>query len=114
MEASILNSIKLMLGLTADYTPFDQQIMMCINTALNALTQVGIGDKDGFTIHDASATWSDWYGDDIRMEAVKTAVYIRTRLLFDPPANVTMEQSLKDQLAEIEWRLQSTINHPEV
>lgn len=114
MEESILTSIKLMLGLTADYTPFDQQILMCINTAMNAMTQVGIGPIEGFVIRDASTTWSEYLGDDVRMEAAKTALYIRTRLLFDPPANGTLEETLKEQLAEIEWRLKSTMDHPEV
>lgn len=114
MEESILTSVKLYLGLTKDYTPFDQQIMMSINTALNALTQLGIGPRDGFIIHDATAVWSDWYGDDKRMEAAKLAVSIRVRLLFDPPASSTMEETLIAQKDEIEWRLLSTLNHPEV
>ena len=114
MEESILTSVKLYLGLTEDYTPFDQQIMMSINTALNALTQLGIGPREGFTIHDASTVWSDWYGDDKRMEAAKLAVSIRVRLLFDPPASSTMEETLIAQKDEIEWRLLSTLNHPEV
>ena len=114
MEESILTSVKLYLGLTADYTPFDQQIMTSINTALNALTQLGIGPREGFTIHDATAVWSDWYGEDKRMEAAKMAVSIRTRLSFDPPASETMRSSLLSERDEIEWRLLSTINHPEV
>lgn len=114
MEESILTSIKLMLGMTADYTPYDQQVLMCINTAMNALTQVGIGPVEGFTIRDASTTWEEWIGTDPRMEAAKSALFIRTKMLFDPPANGVMDEAYKEQLAEIEWRLKSTIDHPEV
>lgn len=114
MEESILTSIKSMLGLTEEYTPFDQQILMCINTAANALTQIGVGPIEGFTIRDKTTTWGDWIGSDVRLEAVKSAMYIRVRMLFDPPASATMTETLKEQLAEIEWRLKSTIEHPEV
>lgn len=114
MEESILVSIKLMLGVMEDYEAFDQQIIICINTALNALTQLGIGPKYGFTIRDKSTTWGEFLGDDLRMEAAKMDVYIRVRLAFDPPTSGTMQQALEDQKSEIEWRLLSDMTHPDV
>lgn len=113
MVNSILNSVKYYLGLTPEYDPFDQQLLMCINTALNAMTQLGIGPKTGFTIRDDTATWDEFLGSDVRMEAVKTVVCIRVRLLFDPPANSTLTETLEAQKNEIEWRLNSDINFPE-
>lgn len=113
MVNSILNSVKYYLGLTPEYDPFDQQLLMCINTALNAMTQLGIGPKTGFTIRDDTATWDEFLGSDVRMEAVKLDVCIRVRLLFDPPANGTLTETLEAQKNEIEWRLNSDINFPE-
>lgn len=113
MDDSILNSVKYYLGLTPEYDPFDQQLLMCINTALVAMTQLGIGPKEGFTIRDDTSTWSEFLGEDKRMESVKLDVCIRVRLLFDPPANSTLTETLESQKNEIEWRLQSDINFPE-
>ena len=113
MENSILNSVKYYLGLTPEYDPFDQQLLMCVNTALNAMTQLGIGPKTGFTIRSDSETWDQFLGSDVRMEAVKLDVCIRVRLLFDPPANSTLTETLEAQKNEIEWRLNSDINFPE-
>lgn len=113
MDDSILNSVKAYLGLTPDYDPFDQQILMCINTALVAMTQLGVGPIEGFTIRDNTTTWSDFLGSDKRMESVKLDVCIRVRLLFDPPANSTLTETLNAEKTEIEWRLNSDINFPE-
>lgn len=114
MEDSILNTVKYYLGLTPEYDPFDQQLLVCTNTALIAMTQMGIGPADGFTIRDNTSTWSEFLGEDKRMESVKADVCIRVRLLFDPPANSTLIEALESQKKEIEWRLQSDINFPEV
>lgn len=114
MEESILTSIKLNLGVTEDYTHFDQQILSAINTAMNALTQLGVGPIDGFHITDKTTTWAEYLGDDKRYDCVKEAITIRVRLLFDTPASNNMIEALKEQLKEIEWRLLSTIEHPEV
>ena len=94
-----------------DYDAFDQQILMCINTALTSATQIGVGPTTGFTIRDASTTWGELIGDDPRLEAVKTYIYIKTRLLFDPPQNSNLTQTLTEQKDEIEWRLISDLEH---
>lgn len=112
MDESIFNSIKLMLGVVPDFTAFDQQILICINTALNAATQIGVGPTEGFRITGPDEKWSDFYGDDIRIDAVKSYIYIKTRMLFDPPQNSSLTQALKDEQAEIEWRLISDLEHP--
>lgn len=114
MEESILTSTKLMLGIPEEYEAYDQQIVMCINTALVALTQIGVGPKYGFTIRDKSSTWGEFIGYDLRMESVKSDVYIRVRLMFDPPASGTMQTALEEQKDEIEWRLLSDLTHPDV
>ena len=102
---SILTSIKKLLGITEEYIHFDADIIMHINTVFAILNQLGIGPVGGFTIHDKSAIWEDYIGDDKVLESVKTYVYLRTRLVFDPPQSSALVQTMKEQIAEIEWRL---------
>ena len=105
MNESILNDIKKCLGIAKDYTHFDQDIIIHINTFLEVLYQIGVGKK-GFIITDSSSTWTDFLGSDSqRLPAVRTYVYLRVRLLFDPPSNSFVTDSLKKNADELEWRL---------
>lgn len=104
MDESILNSVKLALGITEDYEFFDQQLILYINTAIAALIQTGVG-TEGFTIADSSATWSDLLGEKMAaLEYSKTYVILRVRLLFDPPQSSGALEALKETLREFEWR----------
>lgn len=107
MDGSILDDVKRMIGgLDQDYTPFDRDIILLINTALHNLCQIGIGPQDRpFTIEDNRAKWSDFISDISLLEPVKTYVFIKVKLVFDPPASSTLMQALKETLAEQEWRL---------
>lgn len=102
---SILNSIKKMLGIEIDDDSFDTDIIFNINAAIMFLTQLGIGDDGGFFISDESAVWSDLIGDSKRIEAVKTYVYLKVRLGFDPPTSSAVLESINRQLNELAWRL---------
>lgn len=104
MQESILTSIKKLLGITADYKHFDTDIIMHINSVFMILMQFGLGPEDGFSISDDSATWSDFIVDKKWLEAVKSYVYLRVRLLFDPPQNGTLMNAMEKQIAEFEWR----------
>ena len=108
MSGSILSTTKKILGLTEDYTVFDLDIIIHINSILNVVTQLGIGPEDGFMIEDATATWEDFLGSDKRMNAVKTYVYLRVRLLFDPPTTSYLINAMESQCRELEWRLNVT------
>lgn len=108
MSGSILNTTKKILGLAEDYTVFDLDIIIHINSILNVVTQLGIGPEDGFMIEDAAATWEDFLGSDKRMNAVKTYVYLRVRLLFDPPTTSYLINAMESQCRELEWRLNVT------
>ena len=108
MTNSILQNTKKVLGIAPDYTVFDEDILMHINTTLGTLTQIGLGPAEGFRVQDADATWEDFLGDDLRLLSVKTYVYLRVRLLFDPPATSFTIEALERQLREIEWRLSVT------
>lgn len=102
---SILTSIKKMLGIQEEYAHFDADIIFHINSALMTLTQLGVGPKEGFLVMDDEQTWDDYLGESKRFEAVKSYIYLRVKLLFDPPANGTLVEVINKQLAEFEWRL---------
>ena len=103
---SILNSVKKVVGLGETYTPFDPDIIMHINTTFFVLNQLGVGPEKPLVIEDASTTW-DAFDSTGEMEAVKTYVGLKVRLLFDPPSNSALLNAIKENIAEYEWRLRS-------
>ena len=105
MEESILTSIKKLLGISGDDTSFDLDIIIAINSSLSVLTQIGIGPREGLRITDASTKWVSFLPDEPKWSLVKDYIYMKSRLLFDPPTNATLIQSLKDSIAEAEYRL---------
>ena len=105
MEESILITIKKMLGLAADYTAFDTDIIVFVNSAMMTLQQMAVGDKAGFRITGYDETWSDFIPSDIFLESVKEYIYLCTKMGFDPPANSFVMEAMKQQKAEYEWRL---------
>lgn len=106
MEDSILKSTKKILGLADVYAAFDLDVITHINTAFSTLYQLGIGPTTGFAIEDDTAVWADFISGDISIvSACKTYVYLRTRLLFDPPTTSFALASMKEQLQEYEFRL---------
>ena len=102
---SILTSIKKILGITKEYTHFDQDIIMHINSVFMVLTQIGIGPSEEFFIEDDSATWDDFLQEDKTIEAVKTYMGLKVQLLFDPPLSSSVMESKKRLIDEFEWRL---------
>jgi len=102
---SILTSIKKILGISESDESFDIDILMHVNSVFSTLNQVGIGPDDGYMIEDSTDTWDAFLGTDKRLSAVKTYIYLRVRLLFDPPATSFATDSMKTQITELEWRL---------
>jgi hypothetical protein len=102
---SILNSTKKILGLAEDDTSFDLDVLLHINSVLAILTQVGIGPEEGFTIEDSTPTWEAFVGTDKQLSLVKTYVYLKVRLVFDPPTTSFAIESFNEQVKELEWRL---------
>jgi len=102
---SILISVKKNLGDEQAYTHFDPDIITHINSALFALNQLGIGPKNGFVIAGEQETWSGLLGTRQDLEAVKTYVYLKVKLVFDPPQNSFLVKTIEDQIKELEWRL---------
>lgn len=105
---SILTSIKKLLGPTEDHTYFDPDIIIHINSALMVLTQLGVGPPEGFSITDDTAVWSDFVPDG-RIEMVKSYVYMKVKLVFDPPA-ASMAAVMEQQIKEFEWRLNVAVD----
>lgn len=102
--ASILDSVKKWCGLPTDYLPFEDDVISCINSELNILNQVGVGVV-GFQIADNTSKWTDFLGeDDPHFGMAKQYVKIKTRLIFDPPANSFVQTALKEQADELLWR----------
>lgn len=109
MSDSILTSIKKLLGITEEYTFFDADIMMHINMAFMVLYQLGVSSAP-FRIEDKTAKWSDFLGDATDLEGVKTYIYSKVKLIFDPPQSSAAIEALKLYIAELEWRLNVTVD----
>ena len=105
MNESILTSIKKLLGVPEDYEHFDMDITMHINSVFMILNQLGVGPSDGFSITDKTASWSDFISDNKKLEAVKSYVYMKVRLLFDPPLSSAVMDCINKVINELEWRL---------
>lgn len=105
-EESILNSVKKLLGLEPDYTPFDTDLIMHINSVIMILRQMGVGPSSGYSITGPEETWADYLGsDEPLLEAVKSYIYLKVRTVFDPPSNSYVMDAIQKQISEYEWRL---------
>lgn len=103
---SILTSIKKLLGIAENYTHFDNDIIIHINSVFMTLTQLGVGPSEGFYIEDKSTEWSEYISDPTKLQAVKTYMYLKVRLVFDPSSvGSSTLASYERQITELEWRL---------
>lgn len=102
---SILTSVKKMLGPEEDYEHFDPDIIMHINSVFMILNQLGVGPKTMFRIEDKEAIWSDFMPEGEMLELVKSYMYLRVRMLFDPPQSSALMEAMNNQIKEFEWRL---------
>lgn len=102
---SILKSIKKLLGISDDETHFDSDLIMHINSVFAILNQLGVGPSKSFSIQDDTAVWDDFIEDNPNFNDVKTYIYLKVRLLFDPPTNSSVLSAMERQISELEWRL---------
>lgn len=105
MNDSILTSIKKLLGITEEYEHFDQDIIIHINSVFMILNQLGVGPSNGFSITDKTAVWSDFISEGSNLESVKSYIYLKVRLLFDPPTTNAVMESMNRMISELEFRL---------
>jgi hypothetical protein len=102
---SILTSTKKVLGIDEDYTAFDEDILMHINSVFSTLNQLGIGPVDGFAIEDDTATWDSFLGSNPKFNSVKSYMYFKVRMMFDPPTTSFLIAAMQQQEQELTWRL---------
>ncbi len=113
MRDNILEDSKRMLGIESDYKAFDQELLLHINSIFVILNQLGVGPPSGFFVEDEDAKWINFVGDKRKdLNIIKSYVFIRLRLLFDPPANSFLVSSLETQAKEFEWRLNVQVETP--
>lgn len=106
MEDSILTTIKKMLGISEADIAFDEDVLVNINSAFMVLHQLGVGPTTVFSIDDATAVWTDFLATEMDMySALKTYIYLKVRLVFDPPGTSFHLTAIENQLRELEWRL---------
>lgn len=105
MTESILTSIKKLLGITEDYTSFDTDIIIHINSVFTTLNQLGVGPTKRFKITGKETKWNAFASDEEFIDSVKTYIYLKVKIVFDPPLNSSVMEAYKQEIKELEWRL---------
>ena len=105
LNDSILSSVKKLLNLPEEYTDFDEDIILHINSALDTIQQLGVGPLEHYEIEDKDNLWSEFIGDVKFINFVKTAVWLDVRLVFDPPSTSFQIESFQKRLDQLHWRL---------
>lgn len=108
MTDSILDSVKKPLNLAPDYTPFDEEVILHINSVFSDLAQLGIGPPAGFMIEDKTATWEEFIANDALLNNVKSYTFLRVKMLFDPPESQQLINAYAEQIKQFEWRINVT------
>lgn len=105
ISSSILDTIKKLIGIDTDYDIFDIDIIVSINSSFMILNQLGVGPDKPFSIKGPSETWKDFFEDEEIFELAKSYIYLRTKLLFDPPSSGVLHEAVERQISEFEWRM---------
>lgn len=105
MQNSILTSTKNILGLDESYTAFDLDVITHINSAFSTLSQLGVGPVGGITIEDKSTEWGSLSIPTVQLNMVRTYIYLKVKMLFDPPTTSFLIDAANAQIREQEWRL---------
>ena len=111
MDDSILDSIKKILGMLPVYDAFDTDLVIHINSVFGILAQLGVGPEGGFSISDNTTLWKAYLGDSKDLEMVKSYIALKVRLIFDPPTIGAVMDAMKEQIRELEWRLNVQVDH---
>lgn len=111
MNESILSSIKSLLGIEDDYTVFDKDLILQINSAISVLYQLGLETAKDYRVIDYQNNWSELIGDYSNVELLKTIIYLRTKKVFDPPQSQTVMSAIDSQIHELEWRLNIEVDN---
>lgn len=111
MDDSILNTIKKQLGITEDYTVFDNDLIMHINSVFLTLNQLGAGPDKGFFIEGKTDGWTDYMDEGVLLNSIKTYVYLKVKLLFDPPGSSYAVDAINNIIKELEWRINMQVEN---
>lgn len=112
MNESILESIKKLLGISPEYDHFDQDIIFHINSVFMILNQLGVGPEEGFSITGDFELWKDYIPEGSNLEIVKSYIYMKTKLMFDPPTNSSVTQAMERMISEMEFRVLVAADRP--
>ena len=102
---SILTSVKKIVGISEEDESFDTDLIIHINSVLMILNQLGVGPPEGFSISDKTSVWSDLISDNVYIEAVKSFVSLKVRMIFDPPTSSSVADAINKTISELEWRI---------
>jgi hypothetical protein len=102
---SILDAVKKVLGFDPDYTAFDLDIIIHINSAFGSLLQLGVSNDITFVITDNTTLWETYTANLGMLNLVKQYIYLSVKLAFDTPGTSFAIDAIKDQLAKLEWRI---------
>ena len=105
MKESILTSIKKLLGIIDTYENFDTDIIIHINSVFTTLKQLGVGPEKGFRITGKTETWDMFMTEEEFLDSVKTYIYLKVKIVFDPPLNASVMEAYKQEINQFEWRL---------
>ena len=112
MEESILKTIKKLLGIAVEYEYFDADLIVHINSTIMTLSQLGLESAKNFEITGNTETWENLLQNDTCLNSVKTYLYLKVKLLFDPPSTPSVLESYKQTIQELEWRINVQIESP--
>lgn len=114
MDNNILHTVKKMLGITAEDTHFDLDIMIHINSTFSVLAQLGVGPENGYTISSGEETWDELLEESKLLTMVKSYTFLRVRSLFDPPTNASLFDAMEKMIKEYEWRIEVAVTEGKV
>lgn len=110
VDDSILDSVKVLLGIDVTITEFDTELILFINSSISTLYQLGFEGADGFSITDNTAVWADFIGTDTNVDSVKTYVFLNVKLAFDTPQNSFLVKAIETQIEQLTWRLNVAVD----
>ena len=113
VDDSILMSVKKLLGMDPEeFDQYDVDITLHINTVIETLNQIGVDMPDGFSVTDKTVLWSDYLNrakySQIK-DSIKSYIYMKVRLVFDPPTNTSLINAINESVKELEWRIRQWV-----
>lgn len=103
-SSSILTDVKKLLGIAEEYTEFDTDLIIDINSVFMILNQLGVGPKKPFVISSAAETWDDFM-ETKDIEMFKSYMFLKVKMIFDPPQVGPTIEAYNKLISEFEWRL---------